>query len=145
MSDITKAEGYTFGKDCQSDLNALGEAYGNFFELVLPVFGGRDYAEVRSVFIDTQLEEIPQDFERLVELKEANSLHNAPLAPCRDPLSWGQLVQFRKLLGEFLTNLSRHKDDPSISCFLKLENRLETAKSSVQRANDVLKLSLIHI
>merc|ERR1712215_32243 len=69
-----------------------------------------------------------------------NSLHNASLAPCRDPLSWGQLVQFRKLLGEFLPNLSRHKDDPSISCFLKLENRLETARSSVQRANDVLEM-----
>ena len=83
----------------------------------MPVFEGRDYAEVRSVFIDTQLTEIPQDFERLVQLKEANSLHNASLAPCRDPR--GQLVQFRKQLGEFLTNLSRHKDDPSISVFFE--------------------------
>ena len=140
MSDITKGEGYTFGRNCQSDINSLGEASKKFYELVLPVFEGRDYAEVRSVFIDTPLTEIPQDFERLVQLKEANSLHNASLAPCRDPLSWGQLVQFRKQLGEFLTNLSRHKDDPSISVFFKLENRLETARSSVERANNVLEM-----
>ena len=38
MSDITKAEGYTFGKNCQSDINALGEASKKFYELVLPVF-----------------------------------------------------------------------------------------------------------
>ena len=139
MSEVTKAEGYTFRKGCQSDLKALAEACRKFFQLVIPVFGGRSYEEVRSVFINSQLEDVPEDFERLVELKEADSLHTAALAPCRDPLSWGQLVQFRKLLGEFLTSLSRHKDDPSISCFLKLENRLEAAKSSVERANEVLK------
>merc|ERR1712215_410890 len=43
-------------------------------------------------------------------------------------------------LGEFLTNLLRHKDDSSISVFLKLENGLETARSSVERANNVLEM-----
>ena len=98
MSDITKAEGYTFGKNCQSDINALGEASKKFYELVLPVFEGRDYAEVRSVFIDTQLTEIPQDFERLVQLKEANSLHNASLAHCR-PIILGTTCSVSKAIG----------------------------------------------
>ena len=31
MSEVTKAEGYTFGKGCQSDLKALGEACRKFF------------------------------------------------------------------------------------------------------------------
>ena len=139
MSEVTKSEGYDFAKECQSDLKDLAEACRKFFQLGIPVFGGRSYEEVRSVFINSPLEDVPEDFERLAELSEADSLHTAALAPCRDPLSWGQLVQFRKLLGEFLTSLSRHKDDQSISCFLKLENRLEAAKSSVETANEILK------
>ena len=53
MSDITKGEGYTFGRNGQQDINSLGEASKKFYELVLPVFEGRDFAEVRGVFIDT--------------------------------------------------------------------------------------------
>ena len=37
-------------------------------------------------------------------------------------------------------NLSRHKDDPSISVYLKLENRSETARSTVERAKTVLEM-----
>ena len=37
-------------------------------------------------------------------------------------------------------NLSRHKDDPSVSVYLKLENRSEAALSTVTRAKAVLEL-----
>ena len=37
-------------------------------------------------------------------------------------------------------NLSRHKDDPSVSVYMKLENRSEAALSTVTRAKAALEL-----
>ena len=100
MSTITKQDGYTFGRGCQEDIDSLGEACMKYYELVPPVFEARDFLDIRGAFIDTPIVEIPQDFERLVPLKENNSLHNVSLVHCRDPLFFGQLTQFRKQLGE---------------------------------------------
>ena len=94
MSEVTKNEGYDFAKECQSDLKDLAEACRKFFQLVIPVFGGRSYEEVRGVFINVPLEDVPEDFERLAELSEADSLHSAALAPSRDPLSWGPCLLY---------------------------------------------------
>ena len=53
------------------------------------------------------MEEIPQDFERLVPFKENNSIYNVQLVQCRDPLIFGQLALFRKQLAEFLMNAAQ--------------------------------------
>ena len=81
MSDVTKNQGYDFAKDCQADLKSLAEACRKFYQLVIPVFRGRSFEEVRSVFINLPLEHVPEDFERLAELSEANSLHSVALPP----------------------------------------------------------------
>ena len=65
MSEVTKNEGYDFAKECQSDLKNLAEACRKFFQLVIPVFGGRSYEEVRGVFINVPLEDVPEDFEKI--------------------------------------------------------------------------------
>ena len=84
------------------------------------------------------MEEVPQDFERLVPYKENNSLYNVQLVQCRDPLIFGQLALFKKQLAEFLIILSRHKDDPTVSVCMKLENRADAAQASVTRAKAAL-------
>ena len=57
MSSITKQDGYTFGRGCQEDIDSLGEACMKYYELVLPVFEGRDFLDIRGAFIDTYLYE----------------------------------------------------------------------------------------
>merc|ERR1712089_23692 len=100
---------------------------------------GRSFEEVRSLFINTPLEHVPEEFERLAELSEDNSLYLVALPQCRDPLSFGSLKDYRKLLNDFLKSISTHKDDQAVSCHLKLQNRLEAAKLAVESANSILE------
>ena len=60
------------------------------------------------------------------------------MVECRDPAIFWQLEKFKKQLAEFLINLSRHKDDPTVSVSRKLENRAEAAQASVDRARVAL-------
>ena len=117
MSKISKQEGYTFASTYQDDIDALVEACQKYYGLAPPVFEERNFVDVRAAFINTPMEEVLQDFERLIPYKNNNSLFNVQLVECRDPAIFGQLAGFKKQLAEFLINLSRHKDDPTVFFF----------------------------
>merc|ERR1712215_351569 len=47
MSEVTKNQAYDFAKDCQASLKTLAEACRAFYQLIVPVFRGRSFEEVR--------------------------------------------------------------------------------------------------
>ena len=114
------------------------DACQKYYGLAPPVYDQRNFVDVRAAFINSPLDEVPQDFEQLVPYKNNNTLFNVKLVECRDPAIFGQLEGFKKQLAEFLINLSRHRDDPTVSVSRKLENRAEAAQASVDRARVAL-------
>ena len=112
-----------------------------YYGLNPPEFQERTYADVRAVFIATSLINIRHDFETLLVHKNNDMLHNVFLAERRDPSNFGALDSFKKLLAEFLLNLSRHRDDPVVSVSKKIENRAEAARACISRVEETLLLS----
>ena len=93
---------------------------------------------MRAVLIDSPLVDVPHDFEQLVTCKNNDTLFNVKLIDCRDPANFGQLEGFKKQLADFLLNLSRHRDDPTVSVSRKHENRAEAARACVERVRTAL-------
>ena len=141
LSKISKQDGYTFASKCQDAIDDLVSACVKYYGLAPPVYDQRNYVDVRAAFINSPLVDTPHDFEQLVTCKNNNTLFNVKLIDCRDPANFGQLDGFKKQLADFLLNLSRHRDDPTVSVLKKLENRAEAARACVERVKSALDVA----
>ncbi|MEL6804089.1 MAG: hypothetical protein AAFO91_09940 [Bacteroidota bacterium] len=138
LSKISKQDGYSFASQVQDAIDELSRACVKYYGLAPPVFHQRSYVDVRAAFIDSPLVDVPHDFEQLVTFKNNDTLFNVRLTDCRDPANFGSLDGFKKQLADFLLNLSRHRDDPTVSVSKKLENRAEAARACVERVKTAL-------
>ena len=131
LSKISKQDGYTFASQCQDAIDDLVSACVKYYGLAPPVYDQRNYVDVRAAFINSPLVDTPHDFEQLVTCKNNNTLFNVKLIDCRDPANFGQLDCFKKQLADFLLNLSRHRDDPTVSVLSALPSLLEKTESEI--------------
>ena len=138
LSKISKQDGYQFAGLLRDSIDELARACKKFFGLMPPIFQQRGYSDVRAAFIATPLVNTPHDFEQIVFHKNNGILHNVQLADCRDPANFGALDGFKKQLADFLLNLSQHRDNPVVSVYKKLENRVEAARACIARVESIL-------
>ena len=147
LSRIEKSEAYEFCNNLQDLLEELSNSVSSYFLIAMPQT--ESFNEVRSCFLAGDLIMLEDEqLSTLANYDSLNTLDSCLMIQPHDVKNFGEILQFRKKLSEFLNQLNIHKDDSTVSAKKMLLNKNEQARSlkeKVERAMNDPLVSLIHL